>query len=70
MTARAALTQAALDRAAKVAAAQGVVVRITARDGTVYEITPALDAKPESDQPASDFDTWKAKREGQHARRS
>lgn len=41
MTARLSLTQAALDRAAKVAKATGVTVTITARDGTVYTIAPA-----------------------------
>lgn len=51
MTARATITQAALDRAAKAVAAQGVTVTITAKDGTIWTIAPALDAKPESAQP-------------------
>lgn len=51
MTARATLTQAAIDRAAKAAKAQGLKVTVTAKDGTVYEFTP-LDAKAESSQAA------------------
>jgi hypothetical protein len=52
MTRPATITQAALDRAAKAVAAQGVTVTITAKDGTVYTISPALDAKAESPHPA------------------
>lgn len=71
MTRSCALTQAALIRAAKAVKAQGVTVTITAKDGTVYTIAPALDAKAESAQPAAEFDAWKARRsEGQIAGRS
>ena len=51
MTARATLTQAAIDRAAKAAKAQGLKVTVTAKDGTVYEFTP-LDVTAESPHPA------------------
>jgi hypothetical protein len=60
MSARAALSQAQIDRAARVAKAQGVMVTITAKDGTVYQIAPVpLDQKPESTQPAPK--KWRAR---------
>jgi polysaccharide deacetylase 2 family uncharacterized protein YibQ len=40
VTARAAITQAVIDRAARVAKAQGVVVTITTADGTTCTIAP------------------------------
>ena len=57
MTARLALSQSALDRAAAVAKAQGVTVTITAKDGTVYQIAP-VDAANTTD---ADFIKWGAK---------
>ena len=70
MTARATLTQSDLDRAVKAAAKGGMAVTVTAPDGKTFTFTP-LDAKPESDQPATEFERWQAKkREGQHAGRS
>lgn len=70
MTTRATITQSDLDRAAKAAAKSGMAVTVTAPDGKTFTFKP-LDAPGESDQPATDFDRWKAgKREGQHARRA
>jgi hypothetical protein len=51
MTARASITQAALDRAARVATERRVVVTFTTKDGTTCTVAP-LDAKPKGD----DFD--------------
>lgn len=51
MTARATLTQSDLDRAVKAAAKGGMAVTVTAPDGKTFTFTPALDVKPESDQP-------------------
>lgn len=68
MTARATLTQADLDRAAKAAAKVGMSVTVTAPDGKTFTFTP-LDVRPESQQgEATQFDAWKANREGKRAR--
>jgi hypothetical protein len=51
MTARAAISQAVIDRAARVATERRVVVTFTTKDGTTCTVAP-LDAKPKGD----DFD--------------
>lgn len=70
MTARATLTQSDLDRAVKAASKGGMAVTVTAPDGKTFTFTP-LDAKPESDQPVTEFDRWQAKkREGRREGRA
>lgn len=63
MTARATLTQSDLDRAVKAAAKAGMSVTVTTPDGKTFTFSPVLDAKPESAQPATELDAWKARRE-------
>lgn len=53
MTARARITKDDLARAAGIAKTEHVTVTISAANGKTYTITPALDAKPESPQPAT-----------------
>lgn len=57
MTQRASITQAVIDRAARVAKAQGVVVTITTKDGTTCTIAP-VEAPNKAD---ADLIKWGAK---------